>query len=92
MPTKAHLHDKLRGAFVWLEQAREMGKIRAYGVATWKCFRVALGAEDHVSLQDLVHLARDVGGLHHGFRWLRTLSSCICYPVLVLAIKLHKAH
>lgn len=63
-----HLHEKLRIAFSWLEQAREKGKIRAYGLATWSCFRVALGAEGHVSLQDIVHIARDVGGLHHGFR------------------------
>ena len=30
---------RLHEAFVWLEHARQDGSIRAYGMATWDCFR-----------------------------------------------------
>ena len=67
-PSERHISEKLRTAFAWLEQARKTGKIRAYGLATWSCFRAPLGAEGHINLQDIVHMARDIGGLDHGFR------------------------
>ena len=70
------LHKRLRTAFQWLEQARSKGRIRAYGLATWSCFREPLSSQGHVSLQDIVHIAREVGGLDHGFRQAWTPQSC----------------
>lgn len=62
------LLERLKAAFVWLEGVRMQGRIRAYGMATWSCFRVPPGAVGHVSIQDIVHLAQEAGGLDHGFR------------------------
>jgi hypothetical protein len=49
-----------------------MGSIRAYGLATWSCFREAQGANGHLRLQEVVDLAHKVGGLDHGFRCPQT--------------------
>lgn len=62
------LYKRVRVAFRWLEVARKKGYIRAYGMATWSCFRTPMGASGHVSLQEIVHIAREIGGLDHGFR------------------------
>ena len=38
---ETELLHRLHEAFVWLEHARQDGLIRAYGMATWDCFRRA---------------------------------------------------
>lgn len=55
-------------AFTWAEGVRRRGLIRAYGLATWDCFRKAPGSAGYVSLLSLVQLAQQVGGPDHGFR------------------------
>ena len=60
---------KLQQAFKWAESARKKGQIRAYGLATWDCFRKAPGSAGYVSLLSLVQLAQQVGGSDHGFRY-----------------------
>lgn len=60
--------DRLSEAFKFCEQARKDGKIRAYGLATWSCFRSPPHATDsHLSLKDVVDLAEKIGGEDHGF-------------------------
>lgn len=61
--------DQMREAFTWAEGARKRGLIRAYGLATWDCFRTAPGSGGYVSLLSLVQLAQQVGGLDHGLRY-----------------------
>ena len=56
-------------SFTWAEGARKRGLIRAYGLATWDCFRKAPGTPGYVSLLSLVQLAQKVGGLDHGLRY-----------------------
>jgi aryl-alcohol dehydrogenase-like predicted oxidoreductase len=62
------LRVRLRGAFVMLEEAVVRGEIGVYGCATWDELRVMPDAKGHVSLEDMVSLARDVGGDGHHFR------------------------
>lgn len=59
---------RLSEAFGFLEKARQDGSIRAYGMATWDCFRKAPGSHGYLALQDVVSLAEQVGGKNHGFR------------------------
>lgn len=58
----------MREAFAVLEERVQAGEIGQYGCATWNGFRVAPGAKSHISLGDLVALAREVGGPDHHFR------------------------
>lgn len=60
--------QRIRGAFEVLEQARADGAIVRYGVATWNGLREPRDAPGHLSLAELVGLAREVGGASHGFR------------------------
>jgi len=62
------LRARLRVAFGALEEAVARGDIGAYGCATWNGFRVAPDATGHLSLADLVRLAREAGGDGHHFR------------------------
>lgn len=62
------LMARFKAAFQWLEQARAQGRIRAYGLATWDCFRRPPGSSDYLQLKAVVALAEEVGGKDHGFR------------------------
>ncbi|GIL80448.1 hypothetical protein Vretimale_16092 [Volvox reticuliferus] len=52
--------DKLKKAFIALESLREAGSIRSYGLATWDCFRVPPTDPGHVSLEEVVALAKEI--------------------------------
>jgi aryl-alcohol dehydrogenase-like predicted oxidoreductase len=60
--------DRIRRAFEALEQACHSGAIGCYGAATWAGFRVPPGHPGHLSMAELVGLAREVGGADHRFR------------------------
>lgn len=57
----------LKEAFQELEALRQEGKVRGYGMATWECFRQPPNSHTHLSLEEVVNLAREVGGKQHGF-------------------------
>ena len=62
----------LRDAFLFYEEERSDGRIRFYGMATWTCFRMSQGSTpDYLSLDQVVKLAREVGGPNHGFRFVQ---------------------
>lgn len=63
--------ERLRSAFEYYESARDAGKIRYYGLATWDCFRVPPDSPGYLSLKDVMELARSVGGEHHGMRFVQ---------------------
>jgi aryl-alcohol dehydrogenase-like predicted oxidoreductase len=69
--TAAHspqaLRERLRAAFMVLEDAVSRGEIGVYGCATWNAFRVPPGNKAHLALTDLVQLAREVAGDGHHF-------------------------
>jgi aryl-alcohol dehydrogenase-like predicted oxidoreductase len=60
--------QRLRAAFVLLEERAAAGEIAGYGCATWMGFRVPPDHRQHLSLAALVTLAREVGGTAHHFR------------------------
>ena len=60
--------EHIRDAFSLLEERAAAGQIAGYGCATWTGFRVPPEHKQHLSLADLVTLARDVGGTTHHFR------------------------
>ncbi|HWL39346.1 MAG TPA: aldo/keto reductase [Gemmatimonadaceae bacterium] len=59
--------DVMRAAFSTLEDHVTEGSICTYGCATWQGFRAPPGSRNHLSLQELVSLAREVGGATHHF-------------------------
>ena len=59
--------ERLRAAFMVLEDAVGRGEIARYGCATWTGLRVAPGTKGHLSLQELVEIAREVAGDRHHF-------------------------
>jgi aryl-alcohol dehydrogenase-like predicted oxidoreductase len=62
------LMRRMRAAFELLEEKVARGEIGSYGCATWNAFRMPSDDRSHMSLHDLVALARAVGGDDHGFR------------------------
>jgi aryl-alcohol dehydrogenase-like predicted oxidoreductase len=59
---------RMREAFLLLEDRVKRGHVARYGIATWEGLRAAPGARQHVSLAELVTLAREAGGDDHHFR------------------------
>ena len=55
-------------AFSTLEEQVRRGVIGCYGCSTWNGFRVPPDARNHLSLEELVGVAREVGGDNHHFR------------------------
>jgi aryl-alcohol dehydrogenase-like predicted oxidoreductase len=55
-------------AFAELEIQVSRGTIRSYGCATWNGFRLDPTSTGHLSLEELVHVAREAGGDDHHFR------------------------
>ncbi|HKW46004.1 MAG TPA: aldo/keto reductase [Gemmatimonadaceae bacterium] len=66
--TPASLRERLRAAFMVLEDSVTRGEIRAYGCATWQALRVLPSSKTHQSLEDLLAIAREVAGEGHHFR------------------------
>jgi aryl-alcohol dehydrogenase-like predicted oxidoreductase len=60
--------EQLRSAFAMLEERSEAGDIAGYGIATWLGLRVPPGHKQHLTLADIVAIAREVGGTAHHFR------------------------
>jgi aryl-alcohol dehydrogenase-like predicted oxidoreductase len=69
--TYDELLDRLRSAFKALEEWVDRGDIGVYGCATWHGLRVEPGARGHLSLVDMVQVAREIAGDAHHFRMLQ---------------------
>ncbi len=65
---KDDFYKSIRAAFEVLEKAVSDGKIKMYGTATWNGYRSPLNAQDYLSLEDMVRLAREAGGDNHHFK------------------------
>jgi len=55
------VYDRIEAAFEALERRREAGDVGAYGVATWSAFRVPQGADDYLSLAEVLARAEAAG-------------------------------
>jgi aryl-alcohol dehydrogenase-like predicted oxidoreductase len=60
--------QRLREAFATLEVAVAQGHIAAFGLATWNGFRAEAAAGEHLSLETMLEVARDVAGERHHLR------------------------
>ena len=69
--SKDEFLEKLKSVFELYEQKRDEGKIKFYGMATWECFRVKDNDPQHLSLEDLVEMAKKIGGDDHGFKFIQ---------------------
>lgn len=69
--SKEKFLENLKSVFELYEQKRKEGKIKFYGMATWECFRVSSDNLQYLSLQNIVELAKNVGGENHGFRFIQ---------------------
>ncbi|KAL6755522.1 hypothetical protein V8C86DRAFT_2676453 [Haematococcus lacustris] len=68
---RAAFMARLLQAFHACEKARLQGKLVYYGLATWDCFRVPPTHPAYLALADVVQLAEQAGGAHHGFRFIQ---------------------
>ncbi len=59
---------RIRAAFELLEERAAANDIAGYGCATWLGLRVPPDHRQHLTLADLVAIAREVGGTAHHFR------------------------
>ncbi len=59
---------RMLAAFKLLERKVEEGKIQFYGTATWNGYRENPDGRGFLSLEELIGLARNVGGEEHHFR------------------------
>ena len=69
--SKEEFMKKMRDVFEFYESQRKSGKIRYYGMATWDCFRVPQDHAQYISIFDVIRLAREVGGIDNGFRFIQ---------------------
>ena len=60
--------ERMREAFAELERACADDAIGCYGTATWAGYRVPPHHPGHLSMEELVRLAEQVGGAGHHFR------------------------
>ena len=66
--SRDEFNTRMRAAFEFLEKACSDGRISLYGTATWNGYRQPAGSRAYLSLEELIKLAREVGGDQHRFR------------------------
>src|ERR1044071_10456268 len=69
--TRSDFDEMIRRVFQVYEEYRSKNKIKFYGMATWTCFRLPKNDTGYLSLEDMVRIAKDVGGEDHGFRFIQ---------------------
>lgn len=72
---RATFRQRLRDAAATLEEEAAAGRIAAWGLATWEGLRVPPAHPEHVSLEDVLAIAREVAGDGHHFRAVQLPSS-----------------
>lgn len=65
---RATFRSRLHAAFTLLEERAERGEIGGYGCATWVGLRVGPEHRQHLTLAELVTIAREIAGATHHFR------------------------
>ncbi len=83
--SRAAFAQRLRAAIEVLERAAEEGKIAAWGVATWDALRVPPAHPAHLSVAELLGVARDVAGDGHHFAAVQAplnlaMPHAVAYP------------
>lgn len=68
---RSEFFDRVRQAFELLESWRRDGSLGTYGLATWDALRVPRSDPRFLSLEEVLGVAREVGGDDHGFRFVQ---------------------
>jgi len=68
---KEEFMRKLKEVFEFYENQRKNGSIKYYGMATWECFRVPKDHPQYLSISDIVKIAKEMGGIDNGFRFIQ---------------------
>lgn len=76
--------EMLAKVFEIYEEYRSKDKLRFYGMATWTCFRVPPSNKDYLSLEEVVKLAKKIGGEEHGFRFIQLPYNLVYSEALFL--------
>jgi len=69
--SREEFDNRIRLAFLKLEQMVAVAKIRNYGTATWDGYRRPAGARDALNLARLLEIATEAGGSSHHFRFIQ---------------------
>jgi aryl-alcohol dehydrogenase-like predicted oxidoreductase len=69
--SKDKFFEMLSKVFEIYEKFRSLNKIRYYGMATWTCFRVSEENKEYLSLDEVYNIAKNIGGIDHGFRFIQ---------------------
>ncbi|MDY0265985.1 MAG: aldo/keto reductase, partial [Sulfurospirillum cavolei] len=62
---------RLEDIFRLFEAMVEEGKIRAYGIAVWNALTYEERNEEHINLEEVFDVAREVGGSNHHFKYVQ---------------------
>jgi aryl-alcohol dehydrogenase-like predicted oxidoreductase len=65
--SRREFHERIGAAFELLEKKVSERKIGIYGTATWNGYRQDSDAADHLSIEEIVNIAKEVGGENHHF-------------------------
>ena len=65
-------YKKIESIFKRFEKMVDMGIIKYYGVATWNGFINDKRSNELLNLEDLVEIAKKVGGGNHNFKYIQT--------------------
>ena len=65
---RAEFLRRARAVFGALEEEADAGRLQYYGTATWDGYRTAPASAEHLSLEEIVGIARGVAGDRHRFR------------------------
>lgn len=65
-------YARIEAAFELFETLRREDKIIAYGIASWNGFLYEEDHTEYVSLTKVMEIARRVGGVEHGFKYLQS--------------------
>lgn len=81
----ATFRRRLAAAAELLETAASEGKIGSWGLATWDGLRVPPEHPEHVSMESVMAIARDVAGEHHHFAAVQmpfnlAMAQAVAYP------------
>jgi aryl-alcohol dehydrogenase-like predicted oxidoreductase len=63
--------ERVADVFALYEKQKADGRIRYYGLATWTSLRVPRSDPEHINLDDVMEVAKNVGGDAHGFRFIQ---------------------
>ena len=70
--SKEQFIEMISKVFEVYEKYRSNSKLRYYGMATWTCFRVSKDNKEYLSLEEVVNVAKEVGGKQqHGFKFIQ---------------------